>query len=214
MFAVAVVRLSLDVRRGRALAETIDIIDTLAGLAPDSSLRAARPDARRYAQKSYEALFVSPAEGLLPLSERLAVALFVAELHRDPPSIAHYRALLVEAEGSAFASAISAAAADGLTTGPYGIFPAGPLSAEDATGFSHSADQSVFGDRLAAALDHAHLLIFHPRDANRDAIERLHEAGWSATDIVTLSQLVSFLSFQIRAGAGLRILAQTAEVSQ
>ena len=55
----------------------------------------------------------------------------------------------------------------------------------------------------------AHLLVFHPRDAGRDAIVALTEAGWNATDIVTLSQLISFLSFQIRAGAGLRVLAAT-----
>jgi len=35
----------------------------------------------------------------------------------------------------------------------------------------------------------------------------LHNAGWSTNDIVTLSQLVAFLAFQIRAVAGLRALA-------
>jgi uncharacterized protein YciW len=33
------------------------------------------------------------------------------------------------------------------------------------------------------------------------------DAGWSTTDIVTLSQIVAFLSFQIRVIAGLRVLA-------
>jgi CMD domain protein len=61
--------------------------------------------------------------------------------------------------------------------------------------------------RLAAALEHAHLLIFHPRDASPAALQKLLDAGWSTTDIVTLSQLVSFLSFQIRVVAGLRALA-------
>jgi uncharacterized protein YciW len=56
-------------------------------------------------------------------------------------------------------------------------------------------------------LQHAHLLVFHPRDASPAALQKLLDAGWSATDIVTLSQLVSFLTFQIRVVAGLRTLA-------
>jgi uncharacterized protein YciW len=39
------------------------------------------------------------------------------------------------------------------------------------------------------------------------ALRALLDAGWSTTDIVTLSQLVAFLSFQIRVAAGLRALA-------
>jgi uncharacterized protein YciW len=38
----------------------------------------------------------------------------------------------------------------------------------------------------------------------------LLDAGWSNGGIVTLSQLVAFLAFQLRAAAGLRILAATA----
>ena len=53
------------------------------------------------------------------------------------------------------------------------------------------------------------MLVFHPRDANAAALQRLLDAGWSNADIVTLSQLVAFLAFQIRAVAGLRTLAAT-----
>jgi CMD domain protein len=64
----------------------------------------------------------------------------------------------------------------------------------------------VLGARLAAALEHVHLLVFHPRDASPADMQRLLDAGWSSTAIVTLSQLVAFLSFQIRTIAGLRTL--------
>jgi uncharacterized protein YciW len=37
-------------------------------------------------------------------------------------------------------------------------------------------------------------------------MQALLDAGWSTTAIVTLSQLVAFLSFQVRAVAGLRAL--------
>jgi CMD domain protein len=65
----------------------------------------------------------------------------------------------------------------------------------------------TLGARLATAFDHAHLLVFHPRDAAPATLQSLLDAGWSTTDIVTLSQIIAFLSFQIRAAAGLRVLA-------
>jgi CMD domain protein len=72
------------------------------------------------------------------------------------------------------------------------------------------AGRAVLGSRLAAAFDHAHLLVFRPRDASPAALQSLLDAGWSATSIVTLSQLVSFLAFQIRVITGLRALKASA----
>ena len=98
----------------------------------------------------------------------------------------------------------------GAASGPYGRYPEGPLSVEDKAGPSFRVSPSnreKLGARLAAALEHAHLLVFHPRDASPAALEALLDAGWSTTDIVTLSQLVAFLTFQIRVVAGLRTLA-------
>ena len=97
----------------------------------------------------------------------------------------------------------------GRTSGPYGAFPAGPLSVEDKTGLIYgvaSDRKSVLGARLSAALEHAHLLVFRPRDANPAAMQALLDAGWSTTGIVTFSQLVAFLSFQVRSVVGLRTL--------
>jgi uncharacterized protein YciW len=59
-------------------------------------------------------------------------------------------------------------------------------------------------------VDHMHLLVFHPRDAAPASLQALLDAGWSTTDIVTLSQIAAFLSFQIRMIAGLRALAGAA----
>ena len=86
------------------------------------------------------------------------------------------------------------------------------LSVEDKDGpiYRVAGDgQSVLGARVAAALEHAHLLVFRPRDAAPAAMQRLLDAGWSTTDIVTLSQLVAFLSFRFVAVAGLRSLGAT-----
>jgi len=60
--------------------------------------------------------------------------------------------------------------------------------------------------RLAAALAHTHLLVYRPRDSSADALQTLLDAGWSTTGIVTLSQLVAFLNFQLRVVAGLTVL--------
>src|SRR5205085_2256000 len=62
------------------------------------------------------------------------------------------------------------------------------------------------GARLAAALEHTHMLIFHPRDASPAHLQALIDAGWSTTGIVVISQLVAFLSYQIRVVTGLRVL--------
>jgi len=109
----------------------------------------------------------------------------------------------------ALVNAIAAEAAAGDAKGPYGRYPEGPLSVEDAQGPSlqvSKASADVLGARLSAALVHAHLLVFHPRDARAQDLQALLDAGWSSDDIVTLSQLVSFLAFQVRVVAGLQAL--------
>src|SRR5206468_2950 len=71
----------------------------------------------------------------------------------------------------------------------------------------HRSDSRRVDPSLAAAFEHVHMLVFHPRDAAPAALQALLYAGWSTTDIVTLSQIVAFLSFQIRVVTGLRTLA-------
>ncbi|WGD54216.1 CMD domain protein [Bradyrhizobium sp. CB1650] len=192
---------------------TTDIIDTLAGIEPGSSLeaiRARRAQARENAQKSYLALFEPIDASDFSLLERAAVALFVIGLHGEPTVTAFYRAkLAATAGGAGLVEAIDGAVAGGKTSGPYGAFPAGPLSIENKAGVIYrvSVDRRpVLGTRLAAALEHAHLLVFRPRDAASADMKALLDAGWSNTGIVTLSQLVAFLSFQVRVVSGLRTL--------
>ena len=63
------------------------------------------------------------------------------------------------------------------------------------------------GEPLVGVLEHAHLLLLHPRDARPDALEALGSAGWGREAIVTWSQLVSFVAFRARVVAGLAVLA-------
>ena len=191
-----------------------DVIDALVGITPGSPLdaiRARRPQARTHAQATYRALFEPAAPDSFTAQERFAVGAFVAGLHGDAATAGHLAARLAgSGAASAQREAVAAAVAAAATTGPYGRYPAGPLSREDSAGQRYRADAATrraLGPRLAAALEHAHLLVFHPRDAAAADLQALLDAGWSTTDIVTLSQLVAFLAFQIRVIAGLRILA-------
>jgi len=191
-----------------------DIIDTLAGIEPGSTLdaiRARRLQARENAQKSYLSLFEPIDAGDFSLAERAAVAAFVTGLHGESPVAAFYRnKLAATADGAPLLDAIKAEIERGKTSGPYGAYPAGPLSIENKAGLSYrvSAERKpVLGARLVAALEHAHLLVFHPRDAASADMKALLAAGWSTTGIVTFSQLVAFLSFQVRVVSGLRTLA-------
>ena len=192
----------------------MDAINALAGIAPGSALdhaRARRPTARDQAQASYDALFHPADPGGVTLHERFAVALFVAGLHGDGVAMRFYGDSLAGAgASSALAAAAGMAAEAAAGQGPYGSFPAGPLSREDAPGPAYrvpATERAVTGPRLAAAFEHAHMLVLHPRDAAPEHLQALLDAGWSTPDIVTLSQLVAFLTFQIRVAAGLRTLA-------
>jgi len=191
-------------------AEPKDIIDHLAGIEPGSSLdtiRARRLQARENAQKSYLTLFAPADFGDVAAYERYAVAAFVAGLHDEPAVAIFYLAKL--ADRPELVGVLKTEIERGKTKGPYGAFPEGPLSVEDTAGLIYrvAADRKmVLGAKLAAALEHAHLLVFRPRDAAPAAMQALLDAGWSTNGIVTLSQLVAFLSFQVRSVAGLRTL--------
>jgi len=192
-----------------------DIIDLLAGIEPGSSLdviRARRLQARENAQKSYLALFEPADFGDVAVADRYAVAVFVAGVHEEPTVVAFYLAKI--ANRPELVEALKAEIEQGKTRGPYGAFPSGPLSSEDSTGLVHRVSNDrrpVLGAKLAAALEHAHLLVFRPRDAAPQAMQALLDAGWSTNAIVTLSQLVAFLSFQVRSVAGLRTLGASLE---
>jgi CMD domain protein len=193
-----------------------DVIDTLAGIEPGSALdaiRNRRPQAREQAQASYRALFAPEAPGAFTVTERFAVAVFVAGLHGDEEIASFYADGLAASGASAeLRGAIDEAVATAKGQGPYGAFPAGPLSREDVVGPIYrvaAATRRALGARLTAAFEHMHLLVFHPRDAAPVALQALLDAGWSTTDIVTLSQMAACLSFQIRVVAGLHALAGT-----
>ncbi|MGG5819062.1 CMD domain protein [Falsiroseomonas sp. HW251] len=186
--------------------------DIIARLAPGqavAALRARRPVTRDHGQASHDALLAAADTAEVTLAERLAVAAYIAALHSDAPGSAEYGARL-RGVAPRLADAVAEVAAATVAEGPYGRYPAGPLSAEDREGPGFALPTALaetLGPRLCAAFAHAHLLVLHPRDASVEAIAALRAAGWSPDAIVTLSQLVAFLAYQIRAAHGLRVLA-------
>jgi len=163
----------------RQAADVIDATLDIAEGSPLDRLRAERPEVRARTQSSYDALFDATPGGLRP-AERFAVALRVAAVSQSSPLAAHYRAhLLSEPGGAALAAAIDSEA-EGATITP----------------------------RLAAILRHVELLTFRPSDASRSDLTRLAEQGLSEADIVTLSQIIAFVSYQLRVAAGLALITE------
>lgn len=194
----------------------VDVIDHLVGIAAGSrldKLRAARLQARTHAQASFEALFRPAEPGEVSLEERCALALFVAGLHRAGQEAEFYRGELEAVPARpGLVQAVRSETQLGEAEGPTGHYPAGPLQRESTAtrGYEVALDnRAALGTRLAAAFEHAHMLVFRPREAAPAALQVLLDAGWTTTGIVTLSQIVAFLAFQLRVVAGLRVLAAT-----
>ncbi|WP_183004880.1 CMD domain protein [Achromobacter sp. UMC71] len=154
-----------------------DLVDQLVGLKAESNTYAVRHQRDKVAaatQGSYDALF-DPALPGLTLAERLLVALYASRLTPSPALAAHYRQRLVDAGASAADIQVA-------ETGK-------PADATDP--------------RLAAILEFTRKLIEKPVEGDEAALKTLPAAGVSTPAVVTLSQLIAFLSYQVRLVAGL-----------
>jgi len=160
-----------------------DLLDQLAGIAPDSAaaeVRSRRTDVARHTQGSYDVLLTpEDTAGVTPL-ERALIALRVAIVTPSPALKAHYQQL---AESHGVSAAQLAAVAN---------FPAaGELT-----------------PRQNALLRHTDLLINEPSAASPADIAALKAQNFTARDIVIIAQLIAFLSYQVRVLAGLRLLGK------
>jgi alkylhydroperoxidase domain protein/CMD domain protein len=171
-----------------------DVLDALAGIdagSPLAELRRLRPDATVHTEGAHRALFAPADAGGVGATERAAVALRVAARHREPRLAAHYRRLLTASgEGGDDLADAVAALVPGLRAAPL---VNGPLAR-----------------RLHAELDHADLLATRPADARPEHLAVLAAVGVTVRDVVTVSQVIGYVSFQARVLAGLRLLAGVA----
>jgi len=151
----------------------VDIINQLAGLTAASAVaawRARRDDVVQYVQASYDVLLGLEADNSLSPAERTVVGLRVATLTHSVDLAAHYRERLKELDCTEeFIDAVI-------------HFPAG----------------RIFNQREVAILHHTDLMTAEPGAARQSHIAALQSASLSTREIVTLAQLVAFLSFQLR----------------
>jgi CMD domain protein len=159
----------------------VDLLDSLVGIEADSplgALRQKRADIASYIQGSYDALLEPEDENGVSRTERGLIALRVAALDKSDLLIKHYRDYLAEQNV--------------------------PTALVDA------AVQPELGDalspRLRGLLEHVDRLTNEPRAATPEHLAALKAHGLSDANLVTISQLIAFVSFQVRAIVGLQLL--------
>ncbi|EFP64416.1 Uncharacterized protein conserved in bacteria [Ralstonia pickettii] len=161
-----------------------DVVDQVAGLDDGSAthaLRHAREKVATATQGSYDALFDADVPGLT-LGERLLVALYACRLTPAPELAEHYRARLANT----------------------------PVDADALQAVDHGDIDTLTDARLRAILAFTRTLVERPIEGDRDALLRLPAAGLATADVVTLAQLIAFMSYQTRLVAGLRALREAA----
>jgi uncharacterized peroxidase-related enzyme len=127
-------------------------------------------------------MFSSSVQGV-SVVERLLVALHACRLSGAVELAAHYRGRLGQ-EGAA----------------------------GELISLADSADSIVAGDlRIATLLRFAAKVTVRPIQGDRAAVQALARAGLSPPAIVALSQLIAFVSYQIRLVAGLRALGDSGD---
>lgn len=137
---------------------------------PLYEIRQGRPKVVVAMQKNY-ATFFSPKDGDLSQKDRLLVAWYACGLSKCAVLQQHYSQRLA-------AIGIHEAELHGL--------------------FADSGLESITEPRLKAILLFTNKLILNPIEGDASEIQKLRQAGIETPDIVTLAQLISFLSYQIR----------------
>ncbi|PLC54569.1 CMD domain protein [Pollutimonas nitritireducens] len=157
-----------------------DLIDRVVGLTPDDTLHAMRHVREKVAvatQGSYE-LFFDPAASGLTIHERLLVAYQACVLSAAPGLERHYLDMLRQYD-------VDAAILDAV---------------------ARNRLENLQPGRLPALLAFTAKLILKPIEGDRAAVQALQSAGIATPDIITLAQLIAFLSYQVRLVAGLQAM--------
>lgn len=170
--------------KARGDGPTVDVINQLGGLQPTSpvaALRDFRPEVVRHTQGSYDTLLTPTDAADLTLVERALVALRVAVLETSPVLIAHYRQRLIDVDAAAHLIAAI-----------------------------EQRDDAALEPRTAAIVRHVDLVTRTPGKATQADLQQLQASGLSEPAIVTLAQLIAFLSYQVRTLAAVSLLAKEA----
>jgi uncharacterized protein YciW len=166
------------------ISNAVDVIDAAVPLAPDQATWALRRQRDKVVSATQGSYdaMFSSAVEGLSVTERLLVALHACRVSKADSLAAHYRDRLA-AEG-----------ADSVVTATV------------------DSGKPVADARLRAVLAFTGKLIERPIEGDKAAVQSLADSGLSTPAIVAMSQLIAFLSYQIRVAAGLKALA-AAEVA-
>ena len=166
-------------------ASTIDAIDRILGVSAAgriAEIRQQKPQLAAELQAYYQAIFEPTAASAraLPVTDRYLVAVRVGSFTRSAAIVDWYARL---AEAAGVSAGIIAQAKD----------VAAPWTEESG---------------LGAAIRHADLLTTRPSDSRRSDLQALKDAGLSPAGILSLSQTIAFVSYQLRLIAGLRAFGE------
>ncbi len=166
---------------------TRDTIDAILSVAPGSAisaLREAKPELARQDQAYYLAIFdPTPASAVeFSLRDRALVAVRVAS-HTNSKAVADWYAKIAADQGA---------------------------SANEIERVRDLTNAWSTPTRLGAALRHADLLTTAPSAATAQDLQNLKDAGLTAAAILSLSQTIAFVSYQLRLIAALRALGEQA----
>lgn len=170
---------------------TTDVIGALAGLDTESSqrIRGHRTKVVRAAEDSLHSLFDIPAHDEAPRVGRVVRLLAAARAaHVDgADDVAEYylEQLGEEPDDEMLAVELAQQLVRDGANGPAG---------------------SRASREIRALLRHIDLLVQRPAAATPDDLDALTASGWSVTEIVVLSQITTFVTYQTRAVHGLRVL--------
>lgn len=171
-----------------ATAEPVDLLDQLLGLTPGTPLhrvRHARDKVLAATQSSQEQIFDPHRNDNLTLNERLLVAYYASRLTPNSLLSEYYLEQLQALESDA-----------------------GVVAALDSGRLDDLSER-----RLRAILHFTRVLIQAPVEGDKKALHALQQAGLSTPEIVTLAQLIAFLSYQVRLAAGLSALSAAGAAS-
>lgn len=160
-----------------------DVLNAILGVNDDDpivALRQQKPTLVSELQDYYLALFepTDASARALPLAVRAQVAARVASHTASSAVVDWYRQV-------------------GLAAG---------VSGEDLDRVAAVGTPVEYDGVLGAAIRHADLLTLRPADATADDLQALKDAGLSPAGIVSLSQVIAFVNYQLRLVAALRAL--------
>ena len=163
------------------MSATIDVIDqmlAMGGSGPIADLRGRKPELAQQLQSYHESIF-RPSEhsaNAFSLADRAVIAIRVASFTRSASVVTWY-ARIAQRAG---------------------------VSAETIERAKNVATPWTDESPLGAAVRHADLVTVRPADARPSDLQALKDAGFLPAGILSLSQTIAFVSYQLRLVAGLR----------